>query len=178
MHFFEIPSDHDIAIGLVPLQAIAQKAQGGWNRTVVARIVAVMHVHEDPASGRNEAGELTENLPVASRGKDVSEDIPETRDHVKFFLHRVKLLGAYGLEVGFPALHPNTGLNQNEFRYVSGLRDLASSDSIARPDIQHGAASRRNLGNHQPIDAVEIPFALFSGAREHRPNLIVRGDRI
>ncbi len=82
-HFVEIPSDYDISIRLVPAQTIAQKAKGGWNRAVVARIVAVLHVYEDPALGRHQTCKLTENLQAAGWGKDVSQDIPETRDDVK-----------------------------------------------------------------------------------------------
>ena len=44
LHFPDVPTNHDIAICLVPPQTIVQKAQGGWNGAVVAHVVAVMHV--------------------------------------------------------------------------------------------------------------------------------------
>jgi len=50
-HLLDVPSDHHIAIGLAPLQTILQKAKCGWNRAVLAHIVAVLHVYEDPALG-------------------------------------------------------------------------------------------------------------------------------
>ena len=68
-HFFDIPNNYDIAIGLVPAQTIVQKAKGGWDRAVVARIVAVMHVYEDPALGRHETCKLMETPPVGRRRK-------------------------------------------------------------------------------------------------------------
>ena len=108
---FDIPGNHDIAIGLVPPQTIVQKAQGGWNGAVVARVVAVMHVHKDPALGRHQTRKLTENLHAAGGGKDVSEDIPETRDDVKPGLGQVKFFGAHGPDFGVRALHRDTGLH-------------------------------------------------------------------
>ena len=94
----DIPSHHDIAIGLVPPQTIVQKAKSGWNRAVVARIVAMLHVYEDPALGRHQTRKLTENLRAAAGGKDVSEDIPETRDDVKLGVDQMKFFGPHGPE--------------------------------------------------------------------------------
>ncbi len=138
-HFLDIPSDHHVAICLVPPQMILQKAKGGWSRAVVARIIAVMHVYEDPALRRHQTCKLTENLQAAGRGKDVSKDIPETRDDVKLGLDRVKFFGAHGLEFCgrvVVALHRHTGLKQNEFRDVPGLCHPAGSRAVARSDIQ------------------------------------------
>ena len=141
-HSLDIPSDHDIAIRLVPAQTIAQKPKGGGNRAVVAHVVAVMHVDEDPALGRHQTRKLAENLHAGGGGKDVSEDIPETRDDVKLAFEQVKFFGAHGLELSLSrALHRHAGLHQNELRDVSGLCDPAGSPAVARSDIEHGAAA-------------------------------------
>ncbi len=177
----DIPSNHDIAVCLVPSQTIVQKAQGGWNRAVLPRIVAVMHIYEDSAARRRETRELTENLLAGVGGKDMSEDIPETRDDVKLAFDQMKFFGAHGpaFSVGtVVALHRHTGFHQNEFPDIPGLCDATGSPSVAGSDIKHGAASRRDLGDHQPIDGVQIRFALFGDAREHRTDAIVRGYRV
>jgi hypothetical protein len=111
LHSFDVPGDHDISIGLVPPHTILQKAKDGWNRAIVARIVAVVHVYKDPAVGRRQTGKLTEHLYAPGGGKDVSKDIPKTRDDVKLAVDQVKLFGAHGPDFGTRALHPNARLN-------------------------------------------------------------------
>jgi len=178
-HLLDIPRDHHVAICLIPAQTILQKTKDGWNRAEVARIVAMLHVHEDPPLGRHQAHKLMQNLQPGGGRKDVSEDIPETRDDIKLRLDQVKFFGAhchyFRVRAVF-ALHPHAGLQQKQFRNVSGLCDPAGSRAIASSNIQHGAASCRYSGDHQPIDAVQIRSALFGDPGEHRPDAIVRGD--
>ena len=139
-HVLYIPGDHDIAIGLVPPQTIVQKAQGGWNRAVVAHVIAVMHVHEDPALGRHQTRKLTENLHAAGGGKDMSEDIPETRDDVKLGLGQVKFFGAHGPDCGVRATCIATlGSTRTSSAMSSGLCDPAGSHG--RRPIRHRAWS-------------------------------------
>ncbi len=71
LHLPDIPGNHRIAICLAPLQSIVQKPQSGWKGAVVARIVAMIHIHKDPAVGRHQTRKLTENLRAAGRWEDV-----------------------------------------------------------------------------------------------------------
>ena len=138
-HLLDLPSDHDIAIGLTPLQTILQKSKGGWNRAVVAHIVAVLHVDEDSALGRHQACKVTEDLQASDGWKNVSEHIPETCDDVKLPLDHVKIFSRHGR--GRAALHCDARFDQNQFSDASSLCDPAGSCAIAGSDIEQGAAS-------------------------------------
>ena len=173
-HFADVPSDHHIAIGLAPLQTILQKSKGGWNRAVVAHIVAVLHVDEDSALGRHQACKLTEDLQASGGGENMSEHIPETRDDVKLPLDHVKIFSRHGR--GRAALHCDARFDQNQFSDASSLCDPAGSCAVAGSDIQHGAASRRYPGDYNLIDTVQIRSALFRDARENGRDPIVRGN--
>jgi hypothetical protein len=179
-HFVNIsldsPGDYDIAIGVFPPQVIAQKAKGGWNRAVVAYIVPMKHVDEDPPVGRHETRKVTENLQAGGCGKDVSEDIPETSDDVKPRFEQMKFFGAHRPELGVLALHRRAGLHQNQFRNVTGLCDATRSSAVTGADIEHGAASRRYARDHKLIDAVQVRSAFFGDPREHRADAVVCGD--
>jgi hypothetical protein len=135
LHFPGVPTNHDIAICLLPPQTIVEEAQGGWNGAVMAYVVTVMDVYEDPAFGRHQTCKLAENLEAASVGKDVSEDIPEARDDIKSRLDQLQFFGAHSADLGVRTMHPNTWLYQQQFRNVTGLCDPAGSPAVAGSHI-------------------------------------------
>src|SRR5579863_7834635 len=89
----EIPGHHDIAIRLTPEYAVAEEAHRGWQRSIMASVIAVTHVDEELALRRQQTRKLAQNLNSASGGENMSEDIPETSDDVKLSLYQVKILG-------------------------------------------------------------------------------------
>ena len=52
MRFSNVPSDLNVATVFVPGREIAEDAEDRWQRSVMTRVVAVIHIDEDPALRR------------------------------------------------------------------------------------------------------------------------------
>jgi hypothetical protein len=59
LRLVDVPNNGDVAIHFVPGYAVAKNAQGRSPRSIMAGIVTVIHVDEDRALRRHQAGELT-----------------------------------------------------------------------------------------------------------------------
>ncbi len=111
----------------------------------------------------------------------MAEDVPQTSDDVKLGLNRVKFFGAHGPDLGVReavALHRSAWFEQYKFRDASSLRDAASASAIATSDVEHGTAARRDLGNNQLIDTVQIGLPLIGQTREYWRDSIISSHGI
>jgi len=181
LRLFDVPNHGDVAIRFVPGHLIAEKAQSCWQRSKVARVVAVIHVDEDPALRSQQTPKLAEHFDSGTSGEDVAEDIPKAGDDVKLPLNRVQFFSAHGPNCGVrggAALHRAAWLEQHKFLDTSCLRDAAGASSIATPDVEHRAAAGRDRGKNQPIDTIQIRFSLLRQTRKNRRDTIVGDDGI
>lgn len=173
-----IPANRDIATLLAPDKEILDETRGSWYAPVVPGVVAMTHVDKRFTVRRKQPRKLAQNLDPRGGREDVSEHIPKTQNRVKPGFDCRKVLGAHGADIGSSALHRARWFKKREVRNAEALGNSARTRSISRANIEQRTAARRNSGNHEPLDALQIRLALTRQLRECGCNPVVCGNGI
>src|SRR5580693_292378 len=92
----DVPTDPHIAIVFAGRYPVAQVTSGSRHSSVMPRVIPVVHVDEHPPFRRHQPRELAQRLDPCSGGQYMSQNVPQTSDHVKAALLGLKTLGAHG----------------------------------------------------------------------------------
>ena len=174
-----IPSDGNVSVPVTRGKPVIDDAAKSWKRSILSRVVAVIHIHEDPALRSQQPGELTQRLDSVRCGKDVSQNVPETSDHVKLASNRIQLFGPHRPALGADGPSPphfSAGIEQPKVIQTCGAGNPARAHAIAGPDIEQRPAARWNLCDDDGVNAIQIDLMSGRQAFVYRCDVVVGCD--